>query len=192
MKLIAFVIGIILILVAYVPYVRGIFKGKIRPHLITWLAWTAVTSVMVAVLFSNGGGYATWLTLFILIINIIIIVSSLHTGAKATITKGDMFCFIISLLALGAWLIVGQPLVSVILITIAQFSGFIPALRNTYRRPFDESVFTWSTNAVRYALLAVVVSSYTATTLANSIFWSLAYGAAAVFLLIRRASSNRA
>jgi len=192
MKLAVFIISIVLILIAYIPYVRGIFKGKIRPHPITWLAWTIITSVMVAVLFTNGGSYATWSTLFIVIVNIIIIVSSLYTGAKATITKSDIFCFAVSVLALGAWLLIGQPFLSVTLITIAQFSGFIPAIRNTYRRPFDESAFTWSINAVRYASLVIIVGSYTAVTMANSVFWAVSYGSAAVFLLIRRASLGHA
>jgi hypothetical protein len=93
---------------------------------------------------------------------------------------------VLSLVALALWLIVKQPFLSVILITAAQFIGFVPSLRKAYYRPHDESVATWLINALRYVMMVFTLASYTLTSAFSYAFWIVGYGGAALFLLWRR------
>jgi len=73
-----------------VPYIIGILRGKIRPHPMTWLAWTMPTSAMALILMFNGGGYAACSIWLSVLIDITIFVLALKFRVPATITKSDI------------------------------------------------------------------------------------------------------
>jgi uncharacterized protein with PQ loop repeat len=39
-------IAIALTLVAFLPYIRSIFRGKTRPHVFSWVIWGSTTFVV--------------------------------------------------------------------------------------------------------------------------------------------------
>ncbi len=186
MKLSIFILSLALIGVAFIPYIAGIIRGKIRPHPINWLAWAIITLVQALVLLYNGGGWATWVFGVMVLINLTVFVLGLRFAKKVTITTNDWVCFSAAIIALVFWLLIDSPELSVFVIVIAIFIGFIPALRKAYYHPYDESAFTWSINGLRCVLMIIIVTSYTFTTLFNQVFWAVVYIGAAVFLLIRR------
>jgi hypothetical protein len=190
MELAVFILSIVIATLSYIPYIAGILRGKIKPHPITWLSWAIITLVLALVYLTNGGGYATYTTLYMAAICVIVFTLSIKSHVKIAIKKVDIACFVISMIALIIWWLGVWAALSVILLTAAQVFGFIPSIRKAYHRPNDESSYTWAVNSFRYVLMAVIVEVFTLTTLLNSLFWALAYGGAAVFLLIRRKQLN--
>ena len=73
-KFIIFLITTISIAISYTPYFYGIFKGKVRPHPITWLSWAVVTTALALAYMFNGGGWSTWATVAIIPVDIAIII----------------------------------------------------------------------------------------------------------------------
>jgi len=185
-KLSIFIFTLVLIAASYIPYFIGIFRGRIVPHPAQWLSWMIIISVYSLVLMHNDGGWATWVNITLASINAAVLVLGLKFARKVTFTTSDWICLVTSIIALGFWLLINQPALAVLLMTIASFIGFIPALRKAYRSPYDESAFTWSVNGFRYILTGIIVASYTFTTIVNPAFWALVYSGAAVFLLVRR------
>ena len=186
MKLPIFILTILLLIIAYFPYWRGMFKQVIHPHPLTWLSWAVVTLVLGLIYLFNEGGFQTWISFLLVINNIAIVIASLALGQKVQITKIDILCFITSLLALIIWLVINQPVWSVVIITASQLIAFIPSIRKAYHRPYDESALTWGTHGFRYGLMTLLVATASFTTLVNSIFWSVVYVSSAIFLLWRR------
>lgn len=181
MRLSIFIITIILLLIAYVPYWQGILKKVIHPHPLTWLSWAVVTLVLALVYLFNSGGLQTWISFILVINNIAIVVAGLILGQKIQITRMDILCFTISLVALIVWLAIDQPFWSVVIITISQLIAFIPTLRKAYGHPYDESALTFAVHGFRYALMILLVTTASFVTLSNSVFWSIVYSGSAVF-----------
>ena len=48
------ILGGFFVVIAYVPYLRDIFKGKTTPHLYTWLIWFLTLSTALAGMWSGG------------------------------------------------------------------------------------------------------------------------------------------
>jgi hypothetical protein len=186
-----FILTILLLIIAYFPYWRGIFKQVIHPHPLTWLSWAIVTLVLALIYLFNNGGFQTWISLLLVINDIAIFIASLVLGQKVQITKIDVLCFVTSLLALIIWLVINQPIWSVVIITASQLIAFTPSIRKAYHRPYDESALTWGIHGFRYGLMTLLVATASFTTLVNSVFWAAIYSCSAIFLLLRRNRQSR-
>lgn len=78
----------------------------------------------------GGGGVGSWPLIFTVISCFIIFFLSLRIGNK-DITGLDIACLFLSIIALFLWIVVKQPVWSVILATSAEIVGFIPTVRKS-------------------------------------------------------------
>src|ERR1035437_10852908 len=98
-KIIIGIITIILAVVAYVPYLRDIFKGKTKPSTFSFFTWGVSTLIIYSLQVDGGGGPGSWVTLWVGLICLFIFILSFKYGYK-NITRVDVIFFISSLLAL--------------------------------------------------------------------------------------------
>lgn len=54
--ILAIISTVVAIALAFVPYLRDIFRRKTKPHTYTWLIWTITQGTAVAGLWYGGGG----------------------------------------------------------------------------------------------------------------------------------------
>ena len=66
------IIAIILTFAGYAPYLLDLLNGKTKPHVFSWLIWSITTVIIFALQISNGGGLASFVTLAVAVISIII------------------------------------------------------------------------------------------------------------------------
>lgn len=118
-------IAVFLTFAAYVPYYRDIIKGKTHPHVYSWSLWGLLTVLLVALQIKGGAGAATWVTAAAGLLCIGVIVLSLKRGKK-DITTSDTIVAILALMAIGFWLVANQPVMSIILVIVADALAFIP------------------------------------------------------------------
>lgn len=52
--------ALIVNLIGYIPYIKGIFDGLVKPQRITWGIWSILTFVGFINQGLNGGGYSTY------------------------------------------------------------------------------------------------------------------------------------
>jgi hypothetical protein len=64
---------------------------------------------------------------------------SIKFGTK-NISSFDTICLIGALLAIVVYAFLHQPLLSVILISLIDFAGFLPTLRKAYHEPYTETL----------------------------------------------------
>ena len=48
--------SVIIGFVGYVPYLWGMYQGKVRPHAFTWLLWGLLTAIAYAAQLSDHAG----------------------------------------------------------------------------------------------------------------------------------------
>lgn len=184
-KTIISVIGVILSFVGYGVYVRDILAGKTVPHTFTFLIWSIASTTTWGLQVHGGAGVGAWITLAVSLICIFIFFLSLKYGEKE-ITKLDVTFLVISLIAIFLWLVVDQPVWSIILLVGSDVSGFGPTIRKSWNKPFNESLFTWELTAFRHGLTIFALEKFNILTLLYPITWTVVNAAFSIFLIVRR------
>ncbi len=185
MKEIISSVAVFLTFAAYVPYYRDILKGKTHPHVYSWSLWGLLTILLVALQIKGGAGPATWVTAAAGVLCVGVVILSLKDG-KRDITKSDTVVAILSLIATGFWLIANQPIISIILVIIADGLAFIPTIRKSWYKPYSETLSLYVTNALRFFLTLAAVETYTFLSASWIVFWATGNALFSLMLIVRR------
>ena len=190
MKEIIGIIAVVLTFIAYIPYFRDILKGKTHPHIYTWSLWGLLTILLVGLQIQGGAGAGAWVTIAAGLMCVGVVILSLKDG-KRNITRSDTIVAVLSLAAMAFWLIADQPIVSIILVVIADMLAFYPTVRKSWKKPYEETLSLYVTNTLRFALGIVAVESYTVLSTLWLVAWVVANGLFSILLVVRRKQLKR-
>ncbi|MGZ0020457.1 hypothetical protein [Nitrosomonas sp. wSCUT-2] len=158
-------IAIVITLAAFIPYIREIFRGTIRPHIFSWVIWGVTTLLIFLAQLEDNGGAGTWPIGVSASITIFIAYLAYLKRADVTITRADWLFFIAALLSLPLWYWTSDPLWAVILLTAIDVAGFGPTARKAYQFPYSESLLFFALFTLRNALVMLALENLTLTTL---------------------------
>ncbi|OQW41788.1 MAG: hypothetical protein A4S08_12090 [Proteobacteria bacterium SG_bin4] len=158
-------IAIAITLAAFIPYIREIFRGTIRPHIFSWVIWGVTTLLIFLAQLEDNGGAGTWPIGVSASITIFIAYLAYVKRADVTITRADWLFFIAALLSLPLWYWKSDPLWAVILLTAIDVAGFGPTVRKAYQFPYSESLLFFALFTLRNALVMLALENLTLTTL---------------------------
>lgn len=184
-KAILGVMAVIIGIIAYVPYFRDIFKRKTKPHLFTWLTWSFIVGIAFFAQIKEGAGYGAWVTGITAFICIAIAIASFHYGEKK-IKKIDWLYLILAISGLLGWKFTNNPLIAVIMVTLADTFAFAPTLRKGYEKPHEETISTWALNSLKFFISLIALESYSLTTFLYPATLVVTNGSLAIILLVRR------
>jgi len=187
MKEIIGIFAVILTFVGYVPYIRDTAKGTTKPHVYTWFIWGLVTAIAFGLQISANAGPGAFTTLAAAIVCFVIFGFGLRQGER-DITTADTVFLVLSLLALVLWLFAKQPVLSVILVSTIDMLGFIPTIRKSWKKPHQETLISYQTNTLRFALAILALNHYTLVTALYPVTWVIANGLFSIYLIVRRKS----
>src|SRR5262249_44675078 len=119
-------IAVVLGLLGYVFYTRGILQGKVKPHFFSWFVWTILTAIAFVAQVVEGGGPGAWVTGITSAMSLVFSIVGLSSSSRSLIARSDWFYFIAALLAIPPWYFTGDPLWSVIIITVIDAAAFAP------------------------------------------------------------------
>ncbi len=172
-------------LYSYIPYFRDIFAGKTKPHAFSWLVWFLLTAIGFLAQVSDDAGAGAWVTGFTAFISFFIFLAALKKGEK-NITKLDWLFLGAALFAMVPWLIMDDPLISVILVTLIDALGFAPTFRKAYYKPYEETLITFLLSAIKFVIAIIALSNYSVVTVLYPLSLVIANGAFVIMLVIRR------
>lgn len=179
------IIAVCLTFLAYIPYYRDILRHKTHPHIYSWSLWGLLTILIVALQIKGGAGLATLVTAAAGMLCVGVVILSLKHGKK-DITISDTVVAILGLVAIGFWLIVDQPVVSIILVVIADYLAFIPTVRKSWHKPYTETLSLYVTNTIRFSLALLAVETYTILSSLWLVAWVIGNGLFCLMLVSRR------
>lgn len=185
MKEILSTVAVVLTFLAYIPYYRDIIKGKTHPHIYSWSLWGVLSILIVALQIKGGAGSSVLVTAAAGLLCIGVIVLGLKHGKK-DITKSDTFVAILSLIATGFWLIADQPVVSILLVVLADVLAFVPTVRKSYNKPMTETLSLYVTNSFRFTLALIAVEQFNLLSALWPGVWAVGNGLFAIMLIVRR------
>ncbi|QDU51246.1 hypothetical protein [Gimesia panareensis] len=173
-------LAIAVTLMAFVPYIRGILAGRIKPHLFSWLIWGTTTLIVFFAQLEAKGGAGAWPIGVSGTITVYIAFLSYVKRADISITRVDKLFFSAALLSIPCWYFTSNPLWAVVLLTTIDLLGFGPTIRKAYDRPYEESLLFIFLFFVRNTFALLALESYSLTT----VLFPLSISVICLFLVI--------
>lgn len=184
-KTIVSTVAIVLTFIGYVPYLRDLLNGKTRPHIFSWLIWGIVTSIIFALQISAGAGIGAYVTLAVAGLSFAIFLLGLRNGNR-DIKQLDVIFFVLALLTIPLWLVVKQPVLSIVLLSTIDMLGFVPTIRKSWKDPYSETMALYVITTFRHALSILGLLEYNIVTMLFPVTWVFANACFAVLLIVRR------
>ena len=172
--------------VAFWPYIRGILRGGVRPHVFSWVIWGITTTVVFFAQLQAGGGVGAWATGVSGAITFFIALLAFLKRGDLVVTRTDWAFFLAALSSLPLWYLTADPTWAVVVLTTVDLLGFGPTLRQVYTRPHSESALFYGLFLVRNAVSIPALETFSLATLLFPIVIGLACGALVGLLLWRR------
>lgn len=162
--------AVLLVLIAYIPYMFDIVKGKVAPHPFSWLIWAMTATAVFFLQTANGSGTGAYATATVAVCAALIFVLSFRAN-KVRIRPLDIASLALALGGIVVWIFVDQPAIAIIILLFVEVVGFIPTYLNGWRNPYKDSISVWATNGTRHALGFMSVQNYNMITMINPIVW---------------------
>jgi len=157
------IIATLVSVISFVPYLKDIYKKKTQPHSYTWLIWAILQFTGVVAMYNNGAGIGALSLAVGSVFCGYIFILSLKYGTK-NITSFDTFCLVGALAAIAVYIFLHDAFLSVILITVIDFAGFLPTLRKAYAEPYSETLSLFILGVISSSFNIVAISTYSITT----------------------------
>jgi len=157
------IIATVISIISFFPYWKDILKKKTQPHSYTWLIWTILQVTGVIVMFNTGAGIGVLALAVGAFVCGSVFILSLKYGTK-NITPFDTACLIGALASTAIYVFLHDPVLSVILLAITDFVGFLPTLRKAYIEPYSETFSLYVLGIIWSTLNMVAIVTYSLTT----------------------------
>lgn len=172
--------AIALTFIAFVPYIRAIHLGGVRPHVFSWVIWATTTFIVFLAQLQAGGGIGAWpIGMSGLITGYIATLAWLKRG-DSSITRSDRVFLVAALSSLPLWWFSADPLWAVAILTLVDLLGFGPTLRKAWQQPREESPGFFALFAVRNGLVLIALDHHSLTT----VLFPAAIGIACILLIM--------
>ncbi len=158
-------------------YVVDTFKGRTQPNRVTWVLWTLAPMIAFAAEIMQGVGVASILTFAVGFGPLLVVLASLlNKKAYWHLTKFDVFCGSLSVLAIILWLITGKGDVAIIFSILADFLAALPTIIKAYKNPETESYLTYFGASVGGIITLLTVTNWTFSNYAFDVYIMLNMG----------------
>lgn len=169
----AFAVGISL--VAYVPYLIDMFRGKNRPHLYNWISTVIITAIVAYIQVIGGAGVGAMPTLIGVVVDAVILFYCFKFGTKDIVFM-DKVCLALTLVGVTVYVLFNHdPVLSLAVLTGAEIISFVPTYRKTRNDPYSESLPSYYFLMVKLCLILVALQTYNLLTVSYSASWLLVF-----------------
>ncbi len=182
--------AIILSFVGVTPYLWGIYKGTNKPHMFSWIIWSVVCAIAGYIQLAEEAGAGSWLLLANSVLCVSIAISAYWRGTK-DIKRIDWVVLFAALAAIPLWIITNNPLWSVILVVGIDAIGYVPTIRKSWHKPYEEGAIMWALSVIVFTLSFFALEAYTVTTYLYPVTFIIINFFFVAYLLLRRRAVDK-
>lgn len=142
--------------ISYVPYIRYILKGTVKPERASWLIWSVLTAMGFFTQLAVGATHSLWLPGIQTLGVAIVLLLSIKYGFGG-VGKRDALTLGTAAVVLLLWLFTKNPVLAVYLTIVIDFLGAGLTILKSYEHPDSETVSTWALSGTGgfFGILAV-------------------------------------
>lgn len=157
-------LSVALVAVSTVIYWRLMLRGRIKPHLFTWLIWGLAVGIAAAGRHTERAGPGAWGMAAISLSCLSIALLLLRYGER-DVTRGDVVALLACLTALPLWYFTANALAAIILVTAIDLGGYYPTVRKSYVRPHEEATYNFILANIVHGLSLAANQTYSLATM---------------------------
>lgn len=175
LKIVFSAIATLIAVVGYLPYLIDMFRGKNKPHLYTWITIFLVTITVAYTQVIGGAGVGAIPTILGCVVNGVILFFCFKYGTKDIIFL-DKICLAISILGILSYIVLRtDPVISLVIVTVAEVTAFLPTFRKTRNEPYSESLTSYYFLMAKLVLILLALESYNVLTVSYSVLWLIIF-----------------
>jgi hypothetical protein len=144
-------------------YITSIYRGETRPHVYTHLVWGLISAIAFFAQVYDDAGAGSWAIGLTAAACLFQSGLALKYGEK-NITPTDKIALATALVAIAAWIITKNPLLSVILASAIDVVAFYPTFRKSWTKPWEENLAAYNIANVKLALSIVAIGHFSLVT----------------------------
>jgi hypothetical protein len=155
--------------IGYGIYIKSIVRRRTKPHLFSWIVWTAVLAIVFLAQLSKGAGAGAWASGSSALACLIIALFGITRGEK-NITPSDWIALAGGLTMIPVWYLTRDPLWVVVLAVAIDALAYYPTFRKSWFKPDEENPFLYAMDILKWLISFVAMSDYSLTTMLYPLF----------------------
>lgn len=185
------IVGVLLNIMGSSTYAYNTFKGKTKPNRVTWFLWALAPLIAFFAQLGEGVGLQVLMTFMVGFGPLMVFIASfLNKKAYWQITRLDIACGVLSVIALILWLVTGEGTIAIALSITADFLAGIPTLIKAYKAPETEHSDVFRNGAISAGITLLTIKTWTFATFGFALYILLI--CLVLYALIRFKLGNRA
>jgi hypothetical protein len=159
------ILAALLPLAGFASYIRDTLKGKTQPNRTSWSLWAVAPLIAFGAELAQHASLDVALLGFTLGFGPLLVVAASLTDRKSywQLTRLDLLCGSISIIALTLWAITGQGNLAIFLSIVADLFAAVPTIAKSYRHPRSESTGTYLATAAGAGITLLAIPHWTFT-----------------------------
>jgi len=152
----------LIILVGDFSYIVQTAKGKAHPNRVSWLLWALIPMITFAAEIKQGVGLQALMTFMVGFGPFIVLaVSLLDKKAYWKLSNFDIFCGVLSVLAIIAWQLTGNGNTAILLSIIADIFAAIPTIIKSLKNPESEHYGVYLSGVISGVITLLTIKNWT-------------------------------
>jgi len=149
-------------LVGLTSYVADTLRGRNRPNRVTWFLWALAPLIAFAAELGQGVGLQSLMTFMVGFGPAVVLGASFVSRHGAVrVTRFDLVCGVLSLVALVMWRVTGRGDVAIAFSVAADLLAGVPTIAKAYRDPDSESWPAFACSGVSAAITLLTITTWT-------------------------------
>ena len=150
------ILSSVVFIIGDIPYILDTFKGKTKPHRVTWGIVFLLNAIGFLNQYASGARNSLWLFGAATLVTGVIFFSSFRFGVGGK-SRLDIFAVVFSLLGVCFWIVLKEPFISIVANLLVGTICFLPAYKKAWLDPGSETLSAYAFGSVSSALAAVSV-----------------------------------
>lgn len=154
---------IVIGLLAMYTYIKSMLQGKARPNRVSWILWGVVPMIATYIGYKSGISLpilaATFMAGFISVS--VVIVSFFTEGAYWKTEKSDIWCAILSAIAIVVWVATKNGVVSLIFAILADLFAGIPTMIKAWKYSDTENATSFGYGVLNQFVTFLIIKDFT-------------------------------
>ena len=185
--MIEFILTTIIVMISlygYVVYGLETQRKVLRPRAVTWLIWAILGTCVSYLQLKHGAGLGAVVTMVAAGANYVLAGMAWHYGHK-NIHPIDIVSSLAAIGVLVLWTTASDS-VTTVFATVTYLLGFLPTYERAWRKPYDENITPFVTNALKYALSLLVIGNIVIETAVYPAILAIFNAPFLIMVLVRR------
>lgn len=180
------IVGAILNFMGTATYIWNTVKGKTKPNRVSWFLWALAPFIAFFAQIHDGIGLQSLMTFMVGFTSLMVLLASLlNKKAYWKITKLDIGCGSLSMIALILWATTGSDITAIGLSIAADLLAATPTLIKSFRAPDTEHPDAYRNGALSAGITLLTIKNWSFTTYGFALYMLLMCSTLYVFIRFR-------